>query len=213
MSKLKRLSLLTVVVLAVVGYAAVPASADITLGDGGAVYSDCVAGGTLQDCPVKGVRSGAAPTLVAGSTTITCQTANTTGVMDGAAPATGTLSFTWGSCTTQGAVPCTVNAINNVPVSISEANAPSATITNTATAGTTITCGVVFVCNAQSTIGGGSPTPVSAEVDQASQIATIADVVNVSGSVGCPASGTGTWNAQYLITDNNNNDLDLWATG
>jgi hypothetical protein len=204
MSNLKRLSLLTAVALAVVGYAAVPASADIlSPGEFGSVYNGAV----------KGVRSGAAPTLVAGTTTITCQTANTSGSISGTAPATGTLNFSWGSCTTQGAVPCSVGNINNVPVSISEANAPSATITNTATAGTTVSCGVVFVCNAQSTIGGGSPTPVTAEVDQASQVATIADTVNVSGSVGCPASGVGQWNAQYLITDSNNNDLDLWATG
>jgi hypothetical protein len=212
---LKRLSLVTALALAVVGYAAVPASADIlSPGEFGSVYSDCVPGGTKQDCPIKGVRTGAAPTLVAGSTTITCQTATFTGVMDGdwtdAGPANGTLSFSWGSCTTQGAVPCTVNAINNVPVIFDEANAPSFTIRNTATAGTTITCGVVFVCNASSN---PASTPVTAEVDQASQIATIADTVAVSGSVGCPASGTGTWNAQYLITDNNNNDLDLWATG
>ena len=197
----KRLSLVTALALAVVAYAAIPASADIlSPGEFGSVYSG----------PVKGVRSGAAPTLVAGSTTITCQTANTSGSINGNAPATGTLNFSWGSCTTQGAVPCSVNNINNVPVSISEANAPSATITNTATAGTTVSCGLVFVCNASSN---PTTTPVTAEVDQASQVATIADTVSVSGSVGCPASGVGQWNAQYLITDNADQDLDLWATG
>jgi hypothetical protein len=198
---LKRLSLLTALALAVVGYAAVPASADIlSPGEFGSVYNGAV----------KGVRSGAAPTLVAGATTITCQTANTDGSISGTAPATGTLNFSWASCTTQGAVPCSVANINNVPVSISEANAPSATITNTATAGTTVTCGLVFSCTASSN---PASTPVTAEVDQASQVATIADTVAVTGSVGCPTSGTGTWNAQYLITDSNNADLDLWATG
>jgi hypothetical protein len=205
---LKRLSLLTALALAVVAYAAVPASADIlSPGEFGSPYQGSV----------KGVRSGAAPTLVAGTTTITCQTANTDGTMDGNAPATAVLNFSWGSCTTQGAVPCSVNAITGVDVSITEANHPSATIINTgkdgvpgAAAGTTVTCGLVFSCNASSN---PSTTPVTAEVDQGSQVATIADTVAVTGSVGCPASGTGTWNAQYLITDSNNADLDLWATG
>jgi hypothetical protein len=215
---LKRLSLLTALALVVVAYAAAPASADITLGDGGALYSDCVAGGSTQDCSVKGVRSGAAPTLTAGSTTITCQQANTNGVMDGdwvtagppSNPADATLNFSWSQCTTQAAVPCTVGNISNVPVNITEANAPSATIINTATAGTTITCGLVFSCTASSN---PASTPVTAEVNQATQVATINDTVSVTGSVGCPASGTGTWRADYLITDSANNDLDLWATG
>ncbi len=215
MSNLKRLSLLTAVALAVIGYTAVPASADILSGgEFGSVYSDCVSDDPNPpiplDCPIKGVRDGAAPTLQAGNTTITCQTANTDGIMDGAAPATAVLNFSWGTCTTQGAVPCSVNNITGVDVSISEANAPSATITNTETAGTTITCGLVFVCNASSD---PSTTPVTAEVDQATQVATISDTVAVTGSVGCPTSGTGTWNAQYLITDDNDQDLDLWATG
>ncbi len=54
---LKRLSLLTALPLAVVGYAAVPASADIVSpGPGGSVYQG----------PIKGVRTGAAPTLHGG---------------------------------------------------------------------------------------------------------------------------------------------------
>ncbi len=202
---LKRLSLVTALALAVVAYAAIPASADIlSPGSGGSVYSGAI----------KGVRSGAAPTLVAGNTTITCQSATTDGIMNGDAttggPANAELNFQWDSCTTNGAVPCSVNDITGVSVNILEANAPSATIRNTETAGTTITCGLVFVCNASSN---PSTTPVTAEVAQASQVATIADTVSVSGSVGCPASGTGTWNAQYLITDDADNDLDLWATG
>ncbi|HMJ95945.1 MAG TPA: hypothetical protein VK486_08830 [Thermoleophilaceae bacterium] len=204
---------MTALALAVVAYAAVPASADITLGDGGAVYSDCVAGGTAQDCAIKGVRSGAAPTLVAGTTTITCQQANTNGVMNGDASggfANATLNFSWSQCTTNTLVGCSVNTITGVPVNIDETNHPSATIINTATAGTTITCAGVFVCNASSD---PSTHPVTAEIDQGSQVATIADTVAVTGSIGCPASGTGTWNAQYLITDASNNDLDLWATG
>ena len=71
---LKRLSLLTAVALAVVGYAAIPASADIlSPGEFGSVYQGAV----------KGVRSGAAPTFVFGSNTITCQTSNIDGLMDG----------------------------------------------------------------------------------------------------------------------------------
>jgi hypothetical protein len=204
---LKRLSLLTALALAVVAYAAVPASADIlSPGSGGTAYG--------PDGPVKGVRSGAAPTLVAGTTTITCQTANTDGTMNGDAttggPANAVLNFSWGSCTTQGAVPCSVNTITGVNVNITEANHPSATIINTATAGTDITCGAVFTCHASSD---PSTHPVTAEVAQASQVATIDDVVSVTGSVGCPLSGTGTWKAQYLITDDADQDLDLWATG
>jgi hypothetical protein len=195
---LKRLS---VVALAVVGSAAVPASADIlSPGEFGSVYQGVV----------KGVRSGAPPTFVLGSTIVICQTANIDAIINGNAPATGTLNFSWGGCTTQGGVPCTVGNITGVPFIISEANHPSHTFIPTATFGTTITCGVVLSCNVSSNPGS---TPVTAEVDQASQVATIADTVNVSGSVGCPASGTGTWNARYLITDNADQDLDLWATG
>jgi hypothetical protein len=198
---LKRLSLLTALALAVVAYAAVPASADIlSPGEFGSPYQGSV----------KGVRSGAAPTLVAGTTTITCQTANTDGTMDGNAPATAVLNFSWDSCMTGGAVPCSFGDVTGVDVDFTEQNAPSMTMINTETAGTTITCGLVFSCSASSN---PSTTPVTAEVDQASQVATIADTVAVTGSVGCPTSGTGTWNAQYLITDSNNNDLDLWATG
>jgi hypothetical protein len=198
---LKRLSLLTAVALAVVGYAAVSASADIlSPGEFGSPYQGAV----------KGVRSGAAPTFVYGSTTITCQTANIDGSIDGNAPATGTLNFSWASCTTQGAVPCSFSNMTGVDVKITEGNAPSATITNTETAGWTMTCGLTYTCNWSTN---PASTPVTAEFDQASQVATIADTVFMTGSVGCSASGTGTWNAQYLITDSNNNDLDLWATG
>ena len=202
---LKRLSLLTALALAVVAYVAVPASADIlSPGQFGSVYQG----------PIKGVNTGAAPTLQAGSTTITCQTASFEGLMDGdwtaAGPASAELDFSWGQCATQGSVPCSVNAITDVSFEIDEENAPSFTFKNTETFGTTITCSGVFVCNASSN---PSTTPVTIEVDQASQIATIADTVNVSGMVGCPLSGVGTWNAQYLITDDADQDLDLWATG
>ena len=42
---------------------------------------------------------------------------------------------------------------------------------------------------------------MTAEVNQATQVATINDTVSVTGSLGCPANGSGTWNAEYLITD------------
>ena len=210
MSNLKRLSLLTVVALAVVAYAAVPASADI-LSPG--------SGGSLYQGPVKGVNTGDDPTLVAGSITIVCTGALTEGTVDGdrtgvapdpIVPASGELDFSWSGCTAQpSGQGCTVNPITDVSVDILEANAPSATIRNSETAGTTITCSGVFVCNASSN---PSTTPVTAEVDQASQIATISDTVAVSGVLGCPLSGTGTWNAQYQITDDSDQDLDLWAT-
>jgi hypothetical protein len=212
---LKRLSLMTALALAVVAYAAVPASADIlSPGQNGSVYSDCVSGGDPEDCPVKGVNTGDPPTLTAGSTVITCQSALTEGVMDGNAatddPAEAELDFSWSDCETQGAVDCTVDDITGVSVDITEDNAPSSTIGNTEAAGTTITCGEVFVCDASSN---PSSTPVTAEVDQATQVATIDDTVAVTGLLGCPLSGTGQWEAQYLITDDLDQDLDLWATG
>ncbi|HMJ95946.1 MAG TPA: hypothetical protein VK486_08835 [Thermoleophilaceae bacterium] len=214
MANLKRLSLLTAVALAVVGYAAVPASADITLGDGGPVYSDCVPGGSKQDCPIKFVRSGPATTFTAGSTVITCQTSNIDGVMDGDAttgrPASATLNFSWSQCTTNSLVGCSVGSITGVPFNILEGNAPSFTFVNTATFGTTITCAGVFVCNMSSN---PATTPVTIEVDQASQVATINDTVAMTGSIGCPASGTGTWRADYLITGDADEDLDLSAGG
>jgi hypothetical protein len=213
---LKRLSLVTVLALAVVAYAAVPASADIlTPGQNGSVYSDCVFGDDTEDCPVKGVRSGDAPTLTAGSTVITCESATTNGFLDGDATAAddaaeAELDFAWDVCETQTGQGCTVDDIIGVSVDITEANAPSSTIINTEAAGTTITCAGVFVCNASSD---PSSTPVTAEVDQATQVATINDTVAVSGLVGCPLSGQGQWEAQYLITDDLDQNLDLWATG
>ncbi|HMJ95947.1 MAG TPA: hypothetical protein VK486_08840, partial [Thermoleophilaceae bacterium] len=107
MSNLKRLSLLTAVALAVVGYAAVPASADILSGgEFGSPYEGAV----------KGVRSGAAPTLTMGSTVITCQTADFDGLMDGNAPATAELNFSLGGCTTSGGVPCSFTDITGTDV-------------------------------------------------------------------------------------------------
>jgi hypothetical protein len=210
--KLKRLSLLTALALALVAYSAVPASADIlSPGEFGSVYQGAV----------KGVNTGDDPTLTAGSTVITCQNALTEGTMDGDAtasgPANAVLAFSWANCATNGAVECTVDPITGVDVAITEENAPSATIRNTGKdgvpgdpAGTTITCGTVFTCNASSD---PDTTQVSAEVDQATQVATINDTVAVTGLVGCPLSGTGQWEAQYLITDDLDQDLDLWATG
>ncbi len=204
MSNLKRLSLLTAVALAVVGYAAVPASADIlSPGSGGSVYSGAM----------KGVRSGAAPTLVSGPITITCQQVTIDGTMNGDASggsATAVLDISFANCMTNGGVPCTISSVTGVSFNVTEANNPSFTFVNTETFGMTITCGPFYSCNWSSN---PSTTPVTIEVNQASQVATISDTMNVSGPVGCPASGTGTLNLQIGITDDQDQDLDLWATG
>ena len=105
---------------------------------------------------------------------------------------------------------CTVSSINGVPFNILEGNAPSFTLISTATFGMTITCGLVYSCTWSSN---PATNPVTIEVDQATQVWTINDTMNVSGSVGCPASGTGTWSGQYQTTDDQDQDLDLWATG
>jgi hypothetical protein len=208
---LKRLSLLTAVALAVVAYSAVPGSADIlSPGQFGSVYSDCDPGGDPQDCPVQGVPSGPATTFTAGSIVITCQTATIDGTMDGNAPATAVLNFSFADCTTQGSVSCSVDDITGVTFNVTEANNPSATMISTETFGTTITCGGVYSCTWSSN---PATNPVTIEIDQATQVATIDDTMNVSGSVGCPGSGTGQWQAQYQITDDEDQDLDLWATG
>jgi hypothetical protein len=208
---LKRLSLVTTLALAVVAYAAVPASADIlSPGEFGSVYSDCDPGGDPQDCPINGVNTGDV-TFTAGATVITCRTSNIDGVMDGNAPATAVLNFSFEGCTTQTSVDCTVDDITGVDVDITEANAPSATIVNTEAFGTMITCaGFPGSCAWSSD---PSSTPVTAEVDQASQVATIDDTMAVSGLVGCSPDGTGQWEAQYVFTDDADQDLDLWATG
>ena len=127
-----------------------------------------------RSCPVKGV-----------NTVLTCQDALTEGIMDGDAtaanaPATAVLDFSWDNCQTSGAS-CTVNDITDVDVAIDEANAPSATIIPE-TAGTTITC-AGWTCTWS---WNPSTRPVTAEFDQDSQVATIADTVRVTGGFGCP---------------------------
>jgi hypothetical protein len=213
---LKRLSLLAAVALATVAYAAVPASADmLSPGESGSVYSDCVFGGDAQDCPVKGVDTGSATTLTMGSTVITCQGALIEGLMDGDAtaandPAEAQLNFAWADCATEEDVECVVDPINGVSFDIDEQNAPSATFISTEAAGAAITCGAIFSCTLSSN---PASDPLTGEFDQATQILTFGETVTVSGSVGCPLSGTATWQAQYLITDDQDQDLDLWATG
>ena len=123
---------------------------------------------------IKGVRSGAAPTLVAGPTTITCQQASIDGTMNGNAttggPATAVLNFSWANCTTNGGMPCSVSSVTGVSFNITEANAPSFTFVNTTTFGMTITCGPFYNCNWSSN---PATTPVTLVVNQASQVATI----------------------------------------
>jgi hypothetical protein len=202
MARLKRVSLLTTLAVAVVALTAVSASADIHSGGAG-TYSGSI----------KGVNTGPNPTLVAGSTTITCTGALTGGTMDGdwdaTGPASGVLDFSWSGCTAAPAsVPCTVDDIVDVPVNITEENAPDATIINTAEAGTDIVCGGVFNCHASSD---PSSSPVTADVDSDTQVASIDDTVDVSGLIACP--GEGQWVAQYAITDDADQPLDLFATG
>jgi hypothetical protein len=71
-------------------------------------------------------------------------------------------------------------------------------------------CGGTWTCNWS---WNPASSPVTAELDQATQVATIDDTLAVTGLIGCPLSGTGQWEAQYLITDDADQDLDLWATG
>jgi hypothetical protein len=201
MTKLKRVPLVTALALAVVALAAVSASADIHSGASG-TYSG----------PIKGTNTGPDPTLEAGSTTIVCTQALTGGTLDGdwdaTGPASAVLDFSWDGCSTTAGVPCTVEDIPGVDVNVTEENAPDSTIVNTEEAGTDIVCGAVFQCHASSD---PNTSPVTADVDSDTQVASINDTVDVTGLIACP--GEGQWVAQYLITDENGASLDLFATG
>jgi hypothetical protein len=205
MGNLKRLSLVTALALAAVALAAGSASADIQNSSGTYV-------GEFQ-----GVNTGDNPTLVAGNSTVTCTsalvggfdlTASTiNGDWNETGPASGNLDFRWSGCSVVSGVQfetCTVDDVLDVDVAITELNAPDSTVTNTETAGTLISCGLVFNCTATADV---STTPVTAEVDFETQIASIDDTVSVSG-IGCPTSGQ--WRAQYAITVPED---DLFATG
>jgi len=187
MSSIKRVSLLATVALAALALTAASASAEIVDPSSGDPYVGDVAG----------VNTGAAPTLVTSTATITCQGASTIGTMDGGA-GTGELDFAWNTCTTSGGtVNCSVNNITGVDVRSDEGPAaPDFQIINTELGQTFISCALVFNCTASSNPANGSE--VEADVDGgADPVVTIADTVNVSGA-GCPS--TGQWNAQYLVT-------------
>jgi hypothetical protein len=96
-------------------------------------------------------------------------------------------------------VSCTVNPISNVPtLATATSGGPNGILRNTADAGTQISCGAVFNCNAAST---PTTTQVSSELDASLDTATISDQVEVTGLVGCGT--TGTWNAVYATTPTN----------
>jgi hypothetical protein len=198
MGSIKRVSLVATLALAALALTAASASADI-ITPGGSAYVGNVAG----------VNTGANPTLVTATTTIVCTGASTGGTMDGNAPATAELDFSWSGCRIVNGVNCTVNAINDVLVNIDESllDAPDATIVNTELGSTFISCATAFNCTASSDPNdgsgltdypGGTGSEVTADVaGGADPVATIQDDVRVTG-LGCPS--TGTWNAQYLIT-------------
>jgi hypothetical protein len=205
MGNVRRLSVLLALTLVVVAFTAASASADIVNSSGTYVGE------------TQAVNTGPDPTLVAGNSTVTCTSAviggfdTTASTIDGdwdeTGPASGNLDFRWSGCSVVRDLSfetCTVQDILDVDVSITEANAPDSTITNTEAAGTNINCGVVFNCFASS-----DPTtsPVTSEVDSDTQVADINDTVDVSG-LGCPTSGQ--WVAQYAITVPED---DLSATG
>jgi hypothetical protein len=219
MGNLKRLSLLTTLALAAVALTAVSASADIEQSSNP---------GVPFVGPVQGHNVGPNPTLETSTVTITCTEATTAGSIDGdwdeTGPATGSLRFAWDGCTAAaGLQTCEVDPVDPTDVNITEENAPDSTITNTERGETFIDCtGGVFTCTAWADPADG--TEVEADVDSATQIASIDDTVGVglTGEVGCPDSGQ--WVAQYQVsepqsdppspeTDPIGNSLGLLATG
>jgi hypothetical protein len=192
MGKLKRLSLLAALALAAVALTAAPASADIEQSSNpGVPYVG----------PVQGHDVGVGPTLeMPNGFAITCEQAVTAGSLDGNAPATGSLRFAWHGCTAMsGGVACEVDAVPHVDIEITE-NPPDFTMTNAERAETFVECaGGVFACTAWSDPSDG--TEVSAEVDSATQIASIEDIVGVGlgTEIGCPDSAL--WTAGYELSE------------
>jgi hypothetical protein len=201
MRNLSKLALSTAIAAMAIALTAGAASADIYSGASGTYVG-----------PIKGVNTGPDPTFQAGSTTITCTHAPMSGEMDGDWDATGPASavadFSWDGCATNGGSPCTFSAVEDMSLAITEENAPDATIVNTEAWGMDYVCGSVIQCHVSS-----DPTtsPVTADFDSDTQIASINDVLEISGHIGCP--GQGDWIAQYLITDEDGASLDLFATG
>jgi hypothetical protein len=200
MGSIKRVSLLATVALAALALTAASASAAI-ITPGGSAYSGNVAG----------VNSGPNPTLETSTATITCQTASTSGTMNGTA-LTGQLDFSWSNCSIVGVANCSVAAINDVDVIADESPAaPNFTIINDGSPNprgeTFISCATAFNCTASSDPddgsgltdrAGGTGSEVTANVaGGADPVVSIDDTVVVDG-VGCPTEGQ--WVAQYTVT-------------
>jgi hypothetical protein len=117
--------------------------------------------------------------------------------MNGDAPATGTLNFSWDQCGTVGGPTCNVNDINGVSVAFDESPpAPDFEIINTSRAATLISCSPAFNCTASSDPADRSEIEAYV-VGDADPVETIDDTVVLSGA-GCPEElQVGT---QYVIT-------------
>jgi hypothetical protein len=199
MRNLKRLPTLTALALVAMALTAASASADIV---------DPVSGNPYVG-EVAAVNTGANPTFATSTTTIVCTGASTGGTMDGNAPATGELDFSWSGCRIVNGVNCTFGDMNDVSVNLDESllDAPDYTIVNTSRGDMFYTCATTFSCTMSSDpddgsgftdYPGGTGSEVTADTNGgADPVATIADDFRLTG-LGCPS--TGTWNAQYLIT-------------
>jgi hypothetical protein len=199
MRNLKRLPAMGTLALAALALTAASASADIVTPGTDTPYVG----------PIGFVKTGPNPTLVTSATTIVCTGASAGGTMDGNAPATGELDFSWSGCRIVNGVNCNVSNINDVPVNLDESllAAPDFTIVNTARVEISISCATAFNCTVSSDpddgsgltdYPGGTGSEVTADVaGGADPVAAIDDPVVVSG-LGCP--GEGRVVAQYLIT-------------
>jgi hypothetical protein len=201
MRNLKRLTALMTLALVAMAFTAASASADIV---------DPISGDPYVG-EVAGVNTGADPTLVTSTTTITCADATIGGTIDGNAPATAELDFAWNTCNIVGGVKCTFSGMNDVSVDIDEAllDAPNATIVNSELGSTFMSCATGTInCTISSDpddgsgltdYPGGTGSEVTFDVVGGSDpVAYIQDDLSVSG-LNCPSVMT--WNAQYEITE------------
>ena len=185
MRNLKRLSALTGLALAVVAFTAPSASADIVIPGKNDPYVG----------PIAGVNTGLDPRFEAGGQTITCEGAAFAGTMDGTAPATGELDFSWDQCTTSGPTGCTVDDIEDVPVAFDESPpAPDFFIINTEAVETFISCALLFNC----TVSADSSEVEAYVVGGTDPVASIDAAVNYTGPT-CP-EWPGRMVAEYEVT-------------
>jgi hypothetical protein len=201
MTYVGRLALLLALALAAVALTAANASA---------VVKDATQGGTAS-----GTTTGAYSGSILGTETgpiifggATCLTSNVSGTVNGSA-STATLSFTFGSCTTNGgSVACTVDPINNMSTTIAATGGGNGVITQASNFSTTITCVGVYVCTASSTTTAGGTAgagPVTAPLDAGADTATINDAMRATGPLGCTSPGT--WNGVYTVAPTT---LEVW---